>query len=82
MDSSLQIDYSKVTLKEGDIFLVTSDGVHDFLDEEKIIALLKEDLAVQEKAEKFVALSVAAESDDNISCAVLIINQLPQTKSE
>jgi len=78
MDSSLQIDYSKISLKEDDVFLLTTDGVHDFLSEQQIIDILKDDTTVQVKAEKLVALSTAANSDDNISCAVLLVDQLPK----
>lgn len=77
MDSSLQIDYSKVSITEGDVFLLTSDGVHDFLTEQQIVDILKEDLSVQVKAKKLVALAVEKDSDDNISCAVIKVNQLP-----
>ncbi len=77
MDNNLQIDYSKVSLNQGDIFLLTSDGVHDFLSAEIIQKLLQEDSEIQQKAEKLVALAVEAKSDDNISCAILKINKLP-----
>lgn len=77
MDSNLHIDYSKVPLNEGDSFLLTSDGVHDFVDEENIIQVLQSDLNVQEKAEKLIELSIEADSDDNISCIVAEVEKLP-----
>ena len=78
MDSNLHIDYSKVPLNEGDLFLLTSDGVHDFLTDENIVGVLKMDLTVQEKSELLVKLSVEAKSDDNISCIVVQIDNLPK----
>lgn len=78
MDSNLHIDYSKVPLNQGDIFLLTSDGVHDFVSQEKIIATLSSKMSVQEKADQLIALSQDEKSDDNISCVVVEIEQLPK----
>jgi len=77
MDSNLTIDYSKVSLKQGDQFLLTSDGVHDFLSESEIMDVLQMDCSAQQRAEVLVAKSVEAKSDDNISCVIVEINSLP-----
>ncbi|MCW9018137.1 MAG: protein kinase, partial [Kangiellaceae bacterium] len=78
MDSNLHIDYSKVSLKEGDCFMLSSDGVHDFVPDEKIVEVLKQNLKAQQKAERLVELAEQSGSDDNISCIVLEIEKLPQ----
>lgn len=77
MDSNLTIDYSKVSLKQGDLFLLTSDGVHDFVSEPDILELLHSDLPAQQKAEALVSKSVEEKSDDNISCVIVEIKSLP-----
>jgi len=77
MDSNLHIDYSKVPLREGDLFLLTSDGVHDFLSQEEILKVLQSNLTAQEKSDKLISLSVDAKSDDNISCVVVEVEKLP-----
>lgn len=78
MDSNLHIDYSKIPLKENDCFLLTSDGVHDFLSEQEIVEVLRSKNSVQEKADLLVEKASANGSDDNISCVVLEIEKLPQ----
>lgn len=78
MDSSLNIDYTKVELKEGDVFLLSSDGVHDFVTAENLIELLKQDLPEQSIADSIVELAKQNNSDDNISCIVARIESLPK----
>lgn len=78
MDSNLHIDYSKVTLKQGDQFLLTSDGVHDFVSESEIIESLHSNLSAQKKSEALVAKSIESKSDDNISCVIVEIKSLPK----
>lgn len=77
MDSSIQIDYGKHVLNEGDCFLLSTDGVHDFLTEDEITATLKGQEKEQQKCDDLVKQALAAGSDDNISCAYLAIPSLP-----
>lgn len=79
MDNSLQIDYSKQQIEENDIYLLTTDGVHDFLDEETIVKIIGDaDMDSAFKSKALVELALDKDSDDNISCAVLAISQLPK----
>ncbi len=77
MDNSIQIDYAKYPLEKGDQFLLSSDGVHDFVDQETIVQILQSNLSAQQKAEKLVASAENNNSDDNISCLVGEVKQLP-----
>ncbi len=77
MDNSLQIDYSKQPLENGDIYLLTSDGVHDFLSQEQMIEVLASNRSSEDKAKYLVELALENNSDDNISCAVAEIVSLP-----
>jgi len=78
MDSNLHIDYSKLPLEEGDRFLLSSDGVHDFVSDEQIQQTLASNLSEQEKSEQLIKLAQQAESDDNISCVVAHVAKLPK----
>ncbi|MGF1755543.1 protein phosphatase 2C domain-containing protein, partial [Vibrio makurazakiensis] len=40
MDSKLDIDYQTLTLKQGDLFLLTTDGIHDYLTDLQLTAEL------------------------------------------
>jgi len=78
MDSSLNIDYSKINLNKGDVFLLTSDGVHDFVEQRDLVKCLRADLSAQQKADNLVELAIQNKSDDNISCIVLEVQALPE----
>ncbi|AEB00008.1 bifunctional protein-serine/threonine kinase/phosphatase [Alteromonas mediterranea] len=77
MDNILQVDYGKSVLEEGDVFLLTTDGVHDFIDEEKLTKLLSDERKPQQQCERIIAEAKMANSDDNISCAIAKVDKLP-----
>jgi len=77
MDIGLQIDYRSIDIQEGDRFFLSSDGIHDFMEDQDILNAFihREDfhhicLALTGKALK-------GESDDNITCLALRVNKLP-----
>lgn len=78
MDSRLHIDYGHSDLEEGDRLLLTSDGVHDFLDDQELQALLSQDLSAEEITSSIKAATVAANSDDNLSALVALVTSLPE----
>jgi len=77
VDTALQIDFKTEALQEGDIYLQTSDGVHEFVKEEDIIELLLSEQTSIEKAQRLVEKAIANQSDDNLSAQVSKVNQLP-----
>jgi serine/threonine protein phosphatase PrpC len=83
VDSALQIDFKTETLVEGDIYLQTSDGVHEFIPEEEIIELLSSSQSTEEIAQRLVEKAIANQSDDNLSALVAKVQNLPnETKEE
>ncbi len=78
MDSSLNIDYSKLSLKKEDQVLLTSDGVHDFVPDELLVKTLNSQMTAQQKSDALVNHAVKMGSDDNISCIVVEVEQLPE----
>lgn len=84
IDIHLEIDYRSTALEVGDIFLLTTDGVHDFVTDKAlkdIITANKTDILSNDQLEKITAeIVVHAEknqSTDNISVQVLQITDLP-----
>ncbi len=74
-----QIDYRTFDLQLGDVFLLSTDGIHDELSESKIRMVLKA-FEPQEAAD---ALAKAAEkSTDNRSCMVVKIDSLPDSNKD
>ena len=77
MVNILQIDFGKISIKEGEVLLLTTDGIHDFVDDSHIHDLINSGESAQVISEEFVALSKANHSDDNISCALAKVITLP-----
>jgi serine/threonine protein phosphatase PrpC len=78
LDVKLDVDYRKVDLEVGDLFLLTTDGVHDFIMQTEIKNILKRFGDDFDKA--CLAMLNAAlnnNSNDNISCQMLRVDKLP-----
>jgi len=78
VDYRLDVDYRKVPTEVGDLFFISTDGVHDYLSDKTIQKLLtsgETDLSLI--CEQIVAQSLEMESLDNVSCQLLRIDELP-----
>lgn len=74
MDSHLEVDYRREELQPGDIYLVTSDGVHDFLSPECMGEILRQNTGAA--AQALLDAALAAGSGDNLSAAVCHIHRV------
>ncbi len=77
MDNSIQIDYGQLNLENNDILLVTSDGIHDFVDEQQIASIISQEKSCNERIKALVQAAYDNGSDDNISGALCQIKSLP-----
>ncbi|MCU4675970.1 bifunctional protein-serine/threonine kinase/phosphatase [Catenovulum sp. 2E275] len=79
IDNHLEVDYHSIDdLKAGDMFILTTDGFHHFVTAEQITqALLSHTQTLAETAEQLVKLAIENGSDDNVSCFIVKINELP-----
>ncbi|MBT9098322.1 bifunctional protein-serine/threonine kinase/phosphatase [Methylovulum psychrotolerans] len=82
IEPRLEVDYKAMPLVIGDVFLLTTDGVHDFLDAKALKKQLQDggDLAVL--AEAMVRQALANGSDDNLTCQLVRIVALPEAKED
>ncbi|MEH6587008.1 MAG: bifunctional protein-serine/threonine kinase/phosphatase [Halioglobus sp.] len=77
MDTTLNIDASTLEVDEGDILYLDSDGIHDFLSDEQIKAILVEHRSDPDTACRgLVQAALAAGSDDNLSACIVRIDRL------
>lgn len=78
MGGHLEVDYLQSDLELNDIFLLSTDGVHDFLSEGELTAFLQDDVTPLESlAQRISNTALSKGSDDNLSCLVLKITALP-----
>lgn len=77
MDTTLNIDVSTAELARGDIFFLDTDGIHDFLSDEQILALIEQGRDDFDKTcRDLIEHALQAGSDDNLSCCLLRIDRL------
>jgi len=82
IEPHLEVDYKAFPLEKGDTFLMTTDGIHDFVDDKSLKSQLQQgnDLSVQAQAILNQALNKG--SDDNLTCQIIRIESLPQAKED
>jgi serine/threonine protein phosphatase PrpC len=77
-DTHLEIDYSKHTVEVGDLYVLTTDGVHEYISEEDLLKMIHENRDNLNKAAEIIGRHAQANgSPDNLSCQLLEIKELP-----
>jgi protein phosphatase len=89
MDIRVEMDYLNDDLEPGDILLLTSDGVHGFVQDKQLhelLAPLAEKKPGQHEVEKLatqlVHTALENQSDDNLTALVIRINSVPKPDIE
>lgn len=82
IEPRLEVDYQALPLAKGDLFLMSTDGVHDFIDEKTIKRLLHEGADPRQIADNIISQAQANRSDDNLTCQVISIDELPLAKED
>lgn len=77
----IDIDYKSVVVEPGDIYMLSTDGVHEFLNDKNIHNILNKDFSLDERAKEIVDTALTNDSNDNLTCLIVRIETLP-TESE
>ncbi len=78
IDVNLDIDYQSFVVEKGDAYLLTTDGIHDFVDDTTLKRLVVENLRTPDKAvDAIVRRAAMNDSNDNLSAQLLYIEELP-----
>ncbi len=79
MSLNVEIDYRSIDIQPGDIFLLTTDGFHDFVATRQLfieLSRLKPAATFDGMALRLVQKALANNSDDNISCQIIRVDQI------
>lgn len=75
----VDIDYRQVEVEEGDVFFLSTDGLHNFVSAKDIEACLQRFLKGERGVcDALIQQALANQSDDNLSCQILHVEQLPR----
>lgn len=92
MDSKLEIDFQTIELQTDDLFFLSTDGIHDVLNEKEICEHLQacsdyrdnsnQDGFFEARCQMLIKQSLEAGSTDNLSCQILRVDKLPLADNE
>lgn len=75
-DRHVEIDYRQLSARQGDVFLLCTDGVYEYLDEDALTAVLTADpLGPEQAARRLVEQALADGSSDNLTAQIIRIDQ-------
>ena len=82
MDVALDIDYRTLEFQRRDVFLLTTDGIHDFLDRATLTefaakATQGDEVRIEGLCRELMSIALERGSQDNLSCQLLRIDGLP-----
>lgn len=83
-DSHLKVDQYQLTVHVGDIFMLTSDGVHEHISCQQLSKILSaipkqpNRVMLEQVSLQIVAQAIAAGSEDNVSCVLVFIAATPK----
>ncbi len=79
LDLKLDVDYQGVELEVGDLFILTTDGLHEFVSAKEIVEILQNGTNdLEAVSQKLIAQAMENHSDDNLSCQLIRIDSLPR----
>ena len=74
----VEIDYRRVPLEPGDLFVLTTDGVHDHLGDRKLAELALAPGPLDAAAHAIGRAALASGSDDNLTVQLVRVDGLPE----
>lgn len=78
MRDRLELDYQVHPVEVGDTFILSTDGVYEFVDHQRIASLVSENRANLDQAARFIVeQALAAGSDDNLTVQLVRLEQVP-----
>ncbi|TVU90757.1 bifunctional protein-serine/threonine kinase/phosphatase [Vreelandella titanicae] len=78
----LELDYRPVSLSAGDVFLLATDGVYEWLTSAEMVALIHAHWGdLDAAAEALIAAALDNGSDDNLTVQIVRIDSLPERHS-
>lgn len=78
ISQELEVDYHALSVEQGDIFLLVTDGIYEYVDPGQLIKLIHEnDDELDKAAQKIVDQAYAQGSTDNLTAQVVRVDELP-----
>ncbi|MFT5671251.1 MAG: serine/threonine protein phosphatase PrpC [Glaciecola sp.] len=77
IDQNFEIDYQTQSIEQGDVFVVATDGVYEFLQDTQIVKAIACAESLDFAAKDVIHQALDAGSDDNLSVQIVRIDHVP-----
>lgn len=82
-DPEILMDYQSVAVEEGDLFFLSTDGIHGYRNDGEIKKIIEENIEDPEHAARLIVnQAIAKGSKDNATCQIILVRQLPHQNTE
>ncbi|WP_076417620.1 bifunctional protein-serine/threonine kinase/phosphatase [Colwellia sp. UCD-KL20] len=78
IDQTLEIDYQSQTIEKGDIFIIATDGVYEFIKGPEIVEAINYSKSLDDAANNIVLKALELGSDDNLSIQIARVENTPE----
>jgi serine/threonine protein phosphatase PrpC len=82
VEPDVEIDYQAADLNSGDVFVLTTDGVHEFVDPREMAALIINAASLDEAARAIVDRALALGSNDNLTVQIIRIDAVAEKTAQ
>jgi protein phosphatase len=79
-DSHLKVDFKTESLEQDDVFIFTTDGVHEFIDYSKLPGQVKDSSDLNKLCESLSKQASLNGSQDNLTCVITKVEQVPSPR--
>jgi len=77
IDVRLDIDYRSVALEVGDTFVMLTDGIHEFVNDKRIVEIIQNESNIDLAAKNIAQEAINNKTNDNVTCQIIRITGLP-----
>jgi serine/threonine protein phosphatase PrpC/tRNA A-37 threonylcarbamoyl transferase component Bud32 len=82
LDSKIQVDYKSIAIEKGDQFILTTDGIHDFISVEQFNQILEAKDTLGNKIASLHSLALRNGSNDNLTAQIIEIEKIEEASQE
>ena len=83
VNPQVDIDYQSYVLHENDMFILMTDGVYEYCDQEQLVRLLSQEKCnLDDIAQQIITQAYQQGSTDNLSIQIVKVRQLAQIESQ
>lgn len=82
MDNHLEMDFQQFEVETGDVFFLSTDGLHEFVCAKDIQHEIQNSTDLNHSCERLIHQALEQGSDDNISCQIVRVDALPDANNQ